>query len=109
MILRLFRRTPRSDTIASLYGTIVAQAQAPAFYQIYGGPDTANGRLEMIILHAALLLRRLGAEQQRGAGAGPAGGQASVGLFGRGMDDDRRAMGGGEQTRPRARSQTGGR
>ena len=56
MILRLFRRTPRVDTIACLYGTIVAQARTRAFYQIYGVPDTVNGRLEMIMLHAVLIL-----------------------------------------------------
>ena len=59
MILRLFRRTPRDDTIAALYGMIVAQARAPAFYRTYGVPDTVNGRLEMVMLHAVLLLRRL--------------------------------------------------
>src|ERR1700746_2318369 len=58
MIFKLFRRTPR-DTIACLYGTIVAQARLPAFYQIYGVPDTVNGRLEMIMLHTVLFLRRL--------------------------------------------------
>jgi hypothetical protein len=36
MILKLFRRTPQEGTIACLYGTIVAQARLPAFYQIYG-------------------------------------------------------------------------
>ena len=36
MIFKLFRRTPRDNTIACLYGTIVAQARLPAFYQIYG-------------------------------------------------------------------------
>jgi hypothetical protein len=35
MILKLFRRTPRDGSIARLYGTIVAQARAPAFYQLY--------------------------------------------------------------------------
>src|SRR5215475_12314358 len=105
MILRLFRRTPRNDTIASLYGTIVAQARAPAFYQIYGVPDTANGRLEMIILHSVLLLRRLGAELQ--PGAGPALGQAIFDLFCRDMDANLREMGVGDQTVPRAMRQIG--
>ena len=62
MIFHLFPRTPRNDSIASLYGTIVAQARAPAFYQIYRVPDTVNGRLEMIMLHAVLLLARLESE-----------------------------------------------
>ncbi len=33
MIFHLFRRTLRDDRMACLYGTIVAQARAPAFYQ----------------------------------------------------------------------------
>ena len=57
MILPLFRRNRRADTIAALYGTIVAQARAPAFYLDYGVPDTVAGRLDMIILHAVLVLR----------------------------------------------------
>src|SRR5262249_28554651 len=62
MILKLFRRTPRDDTIARLYGTIVAQARMPAFYRIYGVPDTVSGRLEMIVLLTVLFLRRLEGE-----------------------------------------------
>src|SRR5262249_37294541 len=62
MISKLFRHISRDDSIARLYGTIVAQARAPAFYQIYGVPDTVNGRLEMIMLHAVLVLRRLESE-----------------------------------------------
>src|SRR5258707_791385 len=62
MILKLFRPPPRDGSIARLYGTIVAQARAPAVYQLYGVPDTVNGRLEMIMLHTVLLLRRLEGE-----------------------------------------------
>src|SRR5262249_18065333 len=62
MISRLFRRTPPDPSIASLYGTIVAQARAPAFYQIYAVPDTVNGRLELIMLHGGLFLRRVEGE-----------------------------------------------
>ena len=59
MIFRWYRPTPRSPSITRLYGAIVAQARAPAFYQIYHVPDTVNGRLEMILLHLVLVLRRL--------------------------------------------------
>ena len=52
------RHAPRG-TIETIYGMIVAQARAPAFYQIYGVPDTVNGRLEMVMLHTVLVLRRL--------------------------------------------------
>jgi len=105
MILHLFRRPPRDDTIASLYGTIVAQARAPAFYQTYGVPDTVNGRLEMIVLHAVLLLRRLSARQRPGGSA--AAGQAIFDLFCRDMDGNLREMGVGDLAVPRAMRQIG--
>jgi cytochrome b pre-mRNA-processing protein 3 len=76
MIFQLFRRTRPDESIASLYGTIVAQARAPAFYQRFGVPDTVNGRLDMILLHVVLLLRRLDSEPA----AGPLG-QAIFDLF----------------------------
>src|SRR5215468_6654959 len=105
MILHLFRRPPRDDTIASLYGTIVAQARAPAFYQTYGVPNTVNGRLEMIVLHAVLLLRRLSARQRPGGSA--AAGQAMFDLFCRDMDGNLREMGVGDLAVPRAMRQIG--
>src|SRR5215470_8905446 len=62
MIFQFFRRTRDDPSIASLYGTIVAQARVKALYQRFGVPDTVNGRLEMILLHVVLLLRRLNDE-----------------------------------------------
>ena len=62
MIFQFFRRTRDDPSIAPLYGTIVAQARAEALYQRFGVPDTVNGRLEMVLLHVVLLLRRLNAE-----------------------------------------------
>jgi cytochrome b pre-mRNA-processing protein 3 len=64
MILPLFRRAPPADTISTLYGTIVAQARLPGFYRDYGVPDTVDGRFELIVLHLALLLRRLSGEAE---------------------------------------------
>jgi cytochrome b pre-mRNA-processing protein 3 len=97
MILRLFRRTPRGDTIAALYGTIVAQARAPGFYQVYAVPDTVNGRLEMVMLHAVLVLLRLEGE--------PAPlrelGQELFDRFCRDMDESMREMGVGDLAVPR--------
>jgi len=97
MIFHLFRPTPRDDRIASLYGTIVAQARAPAFYQDYGVPDTVNGRFEMVLLHAVLLLRRLNA----GSGSLRRLGQAVFDLFCRDMDANLREMGVGDLAVPR--------
>lgn len=101
MIFQLFRHTPRDDTIASLYGMIVAQARAPAFYQTYGVPDTVNGRFEMLILHTILLVARLGAER-----AGDRG-QAIFDLFCRDMDANLREMGVGDLSVPRTMRRIG--
>src|SRR4051812_40435606 len=57
MIPPLFR-TP-DPTIAALYGAIVAQARDARFYEAYAVPDTVLGRLDLIVLHLALVLRRL--------------------------------------------------
>jgi cytochrome b pre-mRNA-processing protein 3 len=57
MIPPLFRRP--DPTIAALYGAIVAQARDARFYGAYGVPDTVLGRFELIVLHLALVLRRL--------------------------------------------------
>jgi cytochrome b pre-mRNA-processing protein 3 len=97
MILRLFRHTPREGTIASLYGTIVAQARAPAFYQVYDVPDTVNGRLEMVMLHAVLLLRRLESESAPVRALG----QGLFDRFCRDMDGTMREMGVGDLAVPR--------
>ena len=51
---------------------IVAQARTPAFYRSYGVPDTVDGRLDMIVLHLVLVLRRIEASSGRAAGARPA-------------------------------------
>lgn len=64
MILPLFRRASRSgDTISALYGAIVAQARSPAFYRDYSVADTLEGRFELILVHLALVLRRLAREE----------------------------------------------
>src|SRR3954468_10578065 len=97
MILRLFRRTPPVDTIACLYGTIVAQARTRAFYQVYGVPDTVNSRLEMIMLHAVLILQRL----EREPATVRALGQGIFDRFCRDMDESMREMGVGDLAVPR--------
>lgn len=97
MILKLFRRTPRDTSIATLYGVIVAQARLPAFYTQYGVPDTAEGRLEMIILHAVLLVARL---ESGGDTARPLG-QALFDHFCSDVDGNLREMGVGDLAVPR--------
>jgi cytochrome b pre-mRNA-processing protein 3 len=53
----------RKDTnAAKLYGSIVAQARLPVFYQSFGVPDTLEGRFLMLSLHLFAVLHRLKAE-----------------------------------------------
>ena len=88
-MLRLFRRTPKAETIEALYGAIVAQARAPVFYQNYGVADTVNGRLELLMLHLVLLFDRF-------SRAGPQErelGQAVFDRFCQDMDDHMREDG----------------
>lgn len=71
MFGRLFRRDPESDAIAAgLYGAIVAQARNPALYAEFGVADTVDGRFEMVVLHAVLVLDRLqaGGEREKAIG-----------------------------------------
>jgi cytochrome b pre-mRNA-processing protein 3 len=96
MILLPFRRTPRGPNIDALYGMIVAQARTPAFYRSYGVADTLDGRLDMIVLHLVLLLRRLAA-----AGAEPSVGQRVFDRFCQDMDDNFREMGVGDLAVPK--------
>lgn len=52
----------------NLYFAVLAQSRLPAFYGSFAVPDTVPGRFDMVVLHAALVFRRLrliGAEAQR--------------------------------------------
>jgi cytochrome b pre-mRNA-processing protein 3 len=50
----------------ALYHVVVARARQPHFYTSWGVPDTPDGRLELIGLHATLVMRRLRAEGDAG-------------------------------------------
>ncbi|BAM89326.1 hypothetical protein S58_33290 [Bradyrhizobium oligotrophicum S58] len=91
--LRKSRPSPRG-TIEPIYGMIVAQTREPLFYRHLNVPDTVDGRLDLLILHLWLVLRRL-----RGVGS-----QLSQALFDRfcdDMDDNLREMGVGDLTVPK--------
>lgn len=86
------RRNDLSRTASDLYGHLVAQARQPAFYAGLGVPDSPEGRLELIVLHVVLVLRRLKPEGQPGAELG----RALAETFVRDMDDCLREMGVGD-------------
>lgn len=96
MILPLFRRGARRDTISALYGTIVAQARLPCFYQDYSVPDTVNGRFDVIVLHLILVLDRLAADA-----ALRDFGQELFDVFCADMDHNLREMGVGDLAVPK--------
>jgi cytochrome b pre-mRNA-processing protein 3 len=62
MILSLFKRKASRNSLKAVYGAIVAAARHPRFYAEWGVPDTVDGRYDMIVLHAILVLDRLGEE-----------------------------------------------
>jgi cytochrome b pre-mRNA-processing protein 3 len=94
--------SPRG-TIEAIYGMIVAQAREPLFYKHLGVPDTVDGRLDLLILHLWLVLRRLrGVEDGHGAGlGGKALSQALFDHFCNDMDGNLREMGVGDLTVPK--------
>jgi cytochrome b pre-mRNA-processing protein 3 len=60
MFTWLANRSPIKRKARDLYGAVVAQAREPIFYEAFGVEDTPEGRYEMIALHLALALERLG-------------------------------------------------
>ncbi len=90
----LFRRRedPLEGIALALYQALVGKARDPLFYTDLAVPDTVNGRFDMVVVHAMLVLRRL-----RGAGApGDAVGKAMLELLFRDMDQSLREMGVGD-------------
>lgn len=87
----------RRQVARSLYGSSVTAARASVFYAQWGVPDTLQGRFEMIALHVALLLRRLGAEGEAGRLLGVALNEAFV----VDMDDGMRELTFGDLAVPR--------
>ncbi|MDK9697860.1 MAG: ubiquinol-cytochrome C chaperone [Siculibacillus sp.] len=61
MIFGLFRSGPSPSTVA-LYSAIVTEARRVEFYAAYGVPDTPTARFDMVVLHLALVVRRLRAD-----------------------------------------------
>jgi cytochrome b pre-mRNA-processing protein 3 len=92
MLTRLFRRSAKDESAASLYQAAVNQARRPEFYLQAAVPDTLDGRFDLLALHVFLLLHRLRA-------AGPnasALAQAVFDLMFADMDHNLRELGVGD-------------
>ena len=89
---KFFSPGPWKDAARGLYICVVKQARQPGFYLSCGVPDTADGRFDMIMLHAFLLLRRIKRDHDRTANLG----QAFFDLMFADMDQNLREMGLGD-------------
>jgi len=56
---RTFMPSPDQLTANALYNVLVGQSRQPGFYVAGGVADTLDGRFDMIVLHAFLVMRRL--------------------------------------------------
>lgn len=92
-IRRLFDRRRRERAANALYLALVGQARQPAFYIAHGVPDTLEGRYDMVVLHAYLLMRRLGMVGSDAAEAARALSQDTFDLMFADMDQSLREMG----------------
>jgi len=59
MLKALFRRPRYEREAHDLYVSLVQRARSPIFFNELGIPDTPEGRFEVIVLHAFLLIHRL--------------------------------------------------
>lgn len=91
------RPSPTRVLLDRLYGEIVGAVRRPAFYLDYAVPDTFEGRFELLVLHAGLVLRRFnGAEAP-----GPAVAQDLVDAVFAHLEADLREAGVGDVTIPK--------
>ncbi len=92
MFAGLFKKT--DPAVHEIYSRIIEKARDPAFYGALGVPDTLDGRFDMIVLHAMLVLRRL-----RGQGAAAENrGQELFDLMFKDMDQSLRESGVGDMS-----------
>ncbi len=89
--MRWLRSDPVRKTAEELYVALVSQARRPEFYNRLGVPDSLDGRFELVVLHAFLVLRRLKSDSR-----GVETAQALVDLFVEDMDASLREMGAGD-------------
>lgn len=92
LLKRFFSRSRPSNPVRSVYEAIVARARQPELYTAAGVPDTVDGRYDMIVLHADVVMVHLqGGDEQDKAFA-----QELIDEFFRDMDRSLREMGVGD-------------
>jgi cytochrome b pre-mRNA-processing protein 3 len=83
----------RRLVVHTLYASIIEQARQPDFCTRLGVPDTLDGRFELIVLYAYVVMRRLKAEQGAAAPEAHALSQALFDLMFLDMDHNLRELG----------------
>lgn len=91
------RLAANRDVIERLNTAVVEAVRAPLFYLEGGVSDTFNGRFELLVLHAALVVRRLRAVGE----PGPSIAQALVDAVFRNLDPALRELGVGDMAVPK--------
>jgi cytochrome b pre-mRNA-processing protein 3 len=97
MLQWLKQRTETSRRASELYGSVVAAARRPYFYERIGVPDTAEGRFELVALHLFLALEGI---KDRGQADRDLA-QRTIENFVSDMDDCMREMGVGDMAVPK--------
>jgi len=57
-LFNFFSTKDFGENTRKIYAAVVKQARQPDFYLDFGVPDTPDGRFDMILLHAFLVMRR---------------------------------------------------
>ena len=96
-LFRSRRLAANRDVIERLNTAIVEAVRTPAFYLAGEVADTFNGRFELLVLHAALAVRRLRALGE----PGPSIAQALVDQLVRNLDPALRELGVGDMAVPK--------
>ena len=55
----------RKKNATILYEKIISQSRSKYFYELLGIPDTVDGRFELMVLHAFLVIRRLKGDKKK--------------------------------------------
>lgn len=92
-----FRAASNRRTIGRLNDDVIAAVRRPAFYEAGGVPDTFNGRFEVLVLHTALVVRRMRALPA----PGPAAAQDLIDLVFGNLDPAMRELGVGDMAVPK--------
>jgi cytochrome b pre-mRNA-processing protein 3 len=93
----LLSHSGSNRTAREIYVPIVASARQTIFYAAWGIPDTREGRFEMLALHVAVVMLRVGRAGEDGANLA----RAVAETFIADMDDNMREIGIGDLAVPR--------